>query len=158
VFNESFATAVERIGVQRWLDERAGEAAREEYRRVETRREDFRALTLQTRDELAAIYASPRTDDEKRALKAEAFAAMRARHAALKAGPWNGFAGYDAWFERANNAALGVLGAYFALVPQFEALFDAQGRDFDRFYAEVHRIAALPAAERRQALGLPAPK
>lgn len=152
VFNESFATAVERIGVERWLTDRASEATREEYRRVEGRREDFRALTLQTRDELAAMYASPRTDDEKRALKAEAFAAMRARHAALKAGPWNGFAGYDPWFERANNASLGVLGAYFALVPQFEALYVAEGRDLDRFYAEVRRIAALPSAERRAAL------
>ena len=152
VFNESFATAVERIGVRRWLDERAGPAAREEYARVEARREDFRALTLAARNALDAVYRSDRTDDEKRAAKAAAFADLRARHAALKAGPWAGFAGYDPWFDRANNAALGVLGAYFALVPRFEALFEAEGRDFDRFYAAVRRLAALPAAERAEAL------
>lgn len=153
VFNESFATAVERIGVQRWLAAHGSPAVREEYQRLEARREDFRALTLRTRVTLDGIFRSPRTDDEKRAAKAEAMAAMRAEYEALKAGPWGGFKGYDPWFERANNAALGVIGAYFELVPRFEALFQAQDGDFDRFYAEARRLAALPQAERRATLG-----
>ena len=152
VFNESFATAVERIGVRRWLSAHASAPVRAEYERLELRREDFRALTLKTRRTLQAIFRSDRTDAEKRAAKAEAMAAMRADYAALKAGPWEGFAGYDPWFDRANNAALGVLGAYHEQVPQFEALFRAQGEDFDRFYAEVRRIAALPRAARHAAL------
>ena len=45
---------------------------------------------------------------------------LRADYAALKAERWDGFAGYDAWFERANNAAFGVLAAYNELVPHFE--------------------------------------
>jgi predicted aminopeptidase len=80
-------------------------------------------------------------------------AQLRAEHAALKAGPWNGFAGYDAWFANANNASIGVLAAYNELVPQFERLYEREGRDFTRFYAEVKRIAALPMAERRATLG-----
>jgi predicted aminopeptidase len=88
----------------------------------------------------------------KRQRKAEILAALRAEHAALKAGPWAGFAGYDAWLERANNASLGVFGAYNELVPQFERLYEREGRDFERFYAEVRRIAALPKAERRATL------
>lgn len=152
VFNESFATAVERLGVARWLQAHGSDAVRAEYERVEARREDFRALTLKTRRALEAIYRSERSPIEKRAAKAEAMAAMRAEHAALKAGPWQGFAGYDPWFERANNAALGVLGAYFDRVPQFEALFRAQGEDFHRFYGEVQRLAALSAVERHAAL------
>ena len=55
-------------------------------------------------------------------------------------------------FERANNAAFGVLGSYTALVPSFERLYEREGRDFRRFYAEVQRIAALPAGGRRAAL------
>ena len=77
---------------------------------------------------------------------------MRAEHAALKAGAWGGFAGYDRWFAEANNAALGVLSSYTSLVPAFERLFEREGRDFPRFYAEVRRLAALPPAERRAAL------
>ena len=44
----------------------------------------------------------------------------------------------------ANNAAFGVLAAYNELVPAFERLFEREGRDFARFYAEVRRLAALP--------------
>jgi len=152
VFNESFATAVERIGVRRWLATHASERARVEYERLESRREDFRKLTLKTRQALEAIFRSNRSEADKRVAKVEAMAAMRTEYAALKAGPWGGFAGYDPWFERANNAALGVLGAYYEQVPQFEALFRAQGENFDRFYAEVQRIAALPRPERHAAL------
>ena len=79
-------------------------------------------------------------------------AALRADHEALKAGRWGGFAGYDGWFSRANNAALGVQAAYNELVPEFERLFVQSGSDFRRFYAEVAALAALPKDERRAKL------
>lgn len=154
MFNESFATAVERIGGARWLAEHASAEARAEYAAHESRRQDFRRISLQARDDLDALYRNTSLGDEaKRTAKAARFASLRAEHAALKAGPWQGFAGYDLWFERANNASLGVLAAYNELVPQFERLFEREGRDFNRFYAEVKRIAALPMAERRATLG-----
>ncbi len=150
-FNESFATAVERLGGARWLAQ-AGDAARSDYERYDARRQQFRALTQRARTALDAVYRSDAADDAKRQRKAGILAALRAEHAALKAGPWAGFAGYDAWLERANNASLGVVAAYNELVPQFERLFEREGRDFARFYAEVRRIAALPKAERRVTL------
>lgn len=151
-FNESFATAVERIGGARWLETQADDAARAAYERYDARRRDFRALTRKTRDDLDALYRSDASDELKRQRKAEIMARMRAEHAALKAGRWEGFTGYDPWFERANNASLGVLAAYNELVPQFERLFEQEGRDFDRFYAAVRRLAALPKDERRATL------
>jgi predicted aminopeptidase len=152
MFNESFATAVERIGGAHWLETQADDAARAAYERYDARRRDFRALTKKTRDELDALYRSEASDELKRQRKADIMARMRAEHAALKAGRWEGFSGYDPWFERANNASLGVLAAYSELVPQFERLFEQEGRDFDRFYAEVRRLAALPKNERRATL------
>ena len=41
------------------------------------------------------------------------------------------------------------------LVPAFERLFERQGGDFTRFYAEVRRLAALPHDERHAALLAP---
>jgi predicted aminopeptidase len=153
MFNESFATAVERLGGTRWLKEHAGEAAVAEMATLDSRRHDFRRLALQARADLEAIYADGKLSvDEKRAAKAARFAQLRADHAALKAGPWQGYAGYDSWFANANNASLGVMAAYNELVPQFERLFEREGRDFGRFYAEVQRIAALPKEERRATL------
>jgi predicted aminopeptidase len=147
-FNESFATAVERIGVERWLQAHASPATRAAYERNEARREDFRALTQRTRDRLDALYRSAAPDAEKRARKQVLMDGMRAEHAALKAGPWQGYAGYDRWFASANNASLGVLAAYTDDVPAFEHLFERSNGDFVRFYAEVKRLAGLPTAQR----------
>ena len=152
-FNESFATTVERIGGGRWLERESSTEAREEYERFDARRRDFKALALATRARLLAIYQGPGSDEDKRAAKAAAYAEMRAEHARLKAGPWAGYAGYDRWFETANNASLGVQAAYNALVPGFEALFRAQGGSFPRFYAEVERLAKrADKADRRAEL------
>jgi predicted aminopeptidase len=151
-FNESFATAVERIGGPRWLQDHASQAARDEYARFEGRRQDFRVLTQTYRDRFDAIYRGNASDDDKRRLKAEAMTDLKRDYEALKASKWGGFSGYDGWFARANNASFGVLAAYNARVPDFERLFEREGRDFERFYAAVRRLADLPKAERSAAL------
>ena len=154
MFNESFATAVERVGGTRWLAAHGGPKAREDYERIDGRRQDFRALTLKYRQWLADVYADGTPDADKRAVKAALMNRFRAEFEALKSERWGGFAGYDSWVARANNASFGVLAAYNELVPQFERLFDRRGRDFERFYAEVQRLAALPKDQRRTALNL----
>jgi predicted aminopeptidase len=154
-FNESFATAVERIGVQRWLAAQGSAEARAQYAALDARREDFRALTTRWRDRLDALYRSDAPDAAKRERKAALMAEMRADYARLKAERWGGFAGYDGWFERANNASFGVLAAYNEFVPGFERLFETEGRDFTRFYAAVARLAALPKSERHATLRAP---
>jgi predicted aminopeptidase len=159
-FNESFATAVERLGLRRWLKAQApgalGDAqAAQALQRVqahEQRQQEFRTFTQQWRTALLALYSSGATDAEKRSAKAELMANMRSAYSAMKAQRWAGYAGYDAWFAGANNAHFGVLSAYNEWVPAFERLFEQQGADFSRFYAEVKRLAALPKEQRRAAL------
>jgi len=154
-FNESFATAVERLGAQRWLKQHGSDLALREDAEQGQRRRQFRALTLATRSRLADIYASNQAQTlggkELFALKNEAMQRFRADYAALRAG-WGGYAGYDAWVAGANNAAFGAQAAYDELVPAFEALFERQGRDWPRFLAAVRLLAALPAPERARAL------
>lgn len=152
MFNESFATAVERIGTRLWLQQHGSEVTRVQYQDIQQRRQDFRELTMRCRDQLLQLYASPLADDQKLAAKAELLAQLRADHAQLKQQRWSGFAGYDAWFAGVNNASLGVLAAYSELTADFERLFERQGRDFERFYAEVARIGALPKAQRHATL------
>jgi predicted aminopeptidase len=157
VFNESYATAVERIGGARWLATQAGEAARADYAQFDGRRQQFRQLTLDTRRRLDDIYKSKEAEAHDwravDAMKTIAMNEFRARYAALRAdwpGPRQG--AYDAWVARANNALLGAQAAYDDLVPAFEALYEREGRDWPRFYAAVKRIAALPQGERERAL------
>ena len=152
VFNESFATAVERIGGARWLEQHASAQARDEVAQGDARRQDFRALTMHYREALNTLYESTASDVDKRAGKARLMASLRADYELLKRDRWGGFSGYDGWFARANNASFGVLAAYNELVPNFERLFEREGKDFDRFYAEVKRLAALPQDQRRAQL------
>lgn len=154
-FNESFGTAVERIGGRRWLALHGTPELRDQVQLSESRRTQFQALARRTRDALQAVYTGPGDDAAKRARKARLMGDMRSEYAALKAGPWGGWAGYDPWFAEANNAYLGVLAAYTELVPQFERLFERGGGDFPRFYAEVKTLAALPMADRRARLAAP---
>lgn len=159
MFNESFASAVERLGSRRWLATQASEQARQEYVAFDARRTQFRQLTLDMRRKLALIYeqkeAPAPTGSRLAAMKKRAYEEFRADYAKLR-DSWGGdparYRGFDLWVERANNATLGAQAAYDELVPGFEALFEREGRDFQRFYDAVKRLAALPREERRAQL------
>ncbi len=156
MFNESFATAVERLGVQRWLAQQASAAVREEYARYDVRRRQFKALTLATRKALEAVYADAGLDDAARAArKAQVMAQFRADYQALR-GTWGlpeeRLRLTDQWVAKANNAAFGAQAAYDELVPGFEALHAQAGGDWARFYDEARRLARLPKQERHDAL------
>ena len=145
-FNEAFATSVERLGAQAWLQSQASPAAQAEYRAGLARRERFRALTHHTREQLAALYASPLDDAAKRAAKATLLQQLREQQTA------SADRAYDGWIDRANNASFALLSAYADLSPAFEVLFKRLGSDWPRFYTEVQRLAALPKPERRAQL------
>ncbi len=156
-FNESFATAVERLGVQRWLAKAATPAARAEYTAFDQRRNAFRQLTRGVRERLHTLYSDAALDDDtKLARKRQVMDDFRREYAKLKAF-WGGFAAYDGWVARANNALLGAQGAYDRFVPAFEALFEREGKDFARFYDAVRALADLPQADRHAALQALAP-
>ena len=155
-FNESFATAVEEVAVERWLDADGDPSVREAYRRHAQRRRDFVALLVRHRDELAAVYAGDATDDEKRAGKQAVLASLQEGYRALKAG-WGGWAGYDRWFAQPlTNAHLASVATYHELVPGFRRLLEQAGGDLPRFFGRARELAALPPAERRALLALPA--
>lgn len=151
-FNESFATAVERIGGERWLQQHGSDRARSESAALDTRRREFRALTLAHRERLARLYTGGDDDDTKRRRKIELAEQLRAEYEETKRSRWNGFSGYDRWIAEANNAAFAVQAAYDELVPDFLRLFEREGRDAERWYAAVRRLAALPRDERRRQL------
>jgi len=160
-FNESFATAVEQVGVERWLvarESRTGDAAlREEWQRFAARRSDFVALLKRHRAALEAVYASSASDDDKRAAKRATFDALHRDYQALKQ-QWGGYAGYDRWFAQPlTNAHLASVASYTELVPAFRALLAQHGDDLPAFYVAARRLGGLPKPERERALAALAP-
>lgn len=147
-FNEAFATAVEEEGVRRWLLARGGEDALAAWQASRRRAEAFQFLLARTRGELQALYASGATEADLRAGKAAAFARLRREYATLKAS-WDGWDGYDRWFDAPlNNARLIPSATYRGLVPAFRLLLTELDGDLQAFYAEAARIGGLPQAER----------
>ncbi|MFN7153756.1 MAG: aminopeptidase [Acidovorax sp.] len=168
LFNESFATAVERIGIAQWLSTQSTPEARAAFATSEARRSAFRALTRATRARLAAVYEQK----EALALDGKALAAMKteamqqfyADYAMLRA-QWLAapagtaplattaqVAGYDRWVAKANNASFAAQAAYDELVPAFEALFEREGRDWPRFYDAVRQLTLQPLPQRHDTL------
>ncbi len=150
-FNESFATAVEREGVRRWLaasnDAATIAAALADY----DRQQQFVDLISGFRTRFDVLYQQDVDSEAMRDQKTQLQQALREEYAALKR-RWQGYAGYDTWFSRSlNNAQLSTVASYNDLLPFFGGVFEQSGEDFSSFYEEVERIAKLPD-EQREAL------
>lgn len=151
-FNESFAVAVEREGLRRWLSRYGSDHERDLHAAVRGRRDAFIGLVLRYRDKLAAWYETPLEVPALRAGKEEILAAMMADYAALKES-WGGYSGYDRWFAKGlNNAHFASVVAYSELVPAFEALLEQEGGDMPRFYAAVRHLAGQDQVQREAIL------
>jgi predicted aminopeptidase len=151
-FNESFATAVEEVGVARWLARQGDPALDAQAGRSQRLRRAFRDLVTDARAQLAVVYESEASDAEKRAAKIATFAAMRSAYEQAKAGD-PGLAGYERWFaQQPNNASLAAISLYTDRVPGFRALLAEAGGDLPRFYERVRSLTALPREKRHAAL------
>ena len=147
-FNESFATAVEEIGVERWLAQRGDDEVRASYQNFRQWREDFLTLLEGYRVQLEALYRSDRPDTEKRLEKSRLMTAMQTDYARIKAS-WGGYAGYDRWFnEPMSNAHFALISTYHDLVPAFRALLQEK-QHLPDFYQAVRSLARADKTQRR---------
>ncbi|MCW5553075.1 MAG: aminopeptidase [Verrucomicrobiae bacterium] len=169
-FNEAFATAVAETGVRRWLRAQGDTEVLARYEQSRGRNVQFVQLVQNARHKLAVLYGDEHGEDggfkatrrqhaaspvQVRQEKQRIFGGLRRDHEQLKS-EWNGYAGYDAWFDRPlNNAHLNTVAAYYDLVPAFVRLLEANEGDLETFYAAVKRLAKLPKAERHRQLHLP---
>jgi predicted aminopeptidase len=150
-FNESFASAVEEAGVERWLSRYGNDTMREQYIRFSARKKEFLKLLLSCRSGLEKNYASRASDADKRANKTRLFQKLKDDYAILKES-WGGFAGYDRFFaEPLSNAHLASIATYNDFIPAFRALL-AQEQTFPRFYAAAQALADLNKTERHKRL------
>ena len=148
VFNESFATTVEREGARRWVQAQGTPADLDSLARSEARTAGFVRLVLGARARLEEIYAGPGDDGARRAAKAQVRAELRSDYSRLKAG-WGGAGRLDGWFAGPlNNAQIASVAVYTQRVSAFTALLRQTGGDLPRFYAEVAALARLPRPER----------
>ena len=151
-FNESFATAVEREGIRRWLQSIEQEELFEDANLGLQRQQEFAALIIDWRDKFTELYQQEVSESEMRGKKSELQTQLRYAYTELQES-WDGYAGYDNWFNQSlNNAQLSTVGSYNDLVPKFAALLKRNGGDFGEFYQAVEGLMELPEDERNAAL------
>ncbi len=149
-FNEAFATQVERLGVERWLEFRGDQKGLESWRQGQRREQLFIQLLLDTRQRLDGIYRQQLPDESKRSRKVEEFRRLNREYEALKQ-QWGGYSGYDGWFRRrVNNARFALVATYEQWVPAFSLLLQRADGSLQAFYQACERLAALPFDQRQQ--------
>lgn len=158
VFNESFAVAVEREGLRRWLARHGTEAEHKDYAAQQRRRADFLELIQSYRQRLHTLYQQAIPPAEMREAKHRVFAQMKRDYEQLKVS-WGGFAGYDRWFAQPpNNALLASVAIYTQRVPAFEAMLREQGGDLPKFFVAVKALARMDKPARDATLQAYAPE
>ena len=147
-FNESLAMTIEEEGALRWLVSRGRQGEIESYRLYKRRERQFTELVFAYRDRLRVVYEAEATEDWKRRRKAEVLAELRAVYEEMRES-WDGWPGFDGWFERdPNNARLALIGVYHQQIPAFRELLERHAGRLEPFYEEVREIAALDPSER----------
>jgi predicted aminopeptidase len=151
-FNESFASAVEQIGVERWLLSRNDTEMLRRYLMRKSNRHQVVELIRQARQQLAELYAMDLATEHMRRRKQQLIADLKQRYSDLS----DGFEvkdGFGAWFERdINNAQLLSVSTYHDWVPAFLEIYRDAQEDLPRFYARVERLGELESEPRQRCL------
>jgi predicted aminopeptidase len=142
-FNESFATAVEEHGVERWL---AARGLQDQYAAYLARREvraHIIGLAEVARADLEAVYAGTAAVEDKRRAKKDRLATLQRdiivhlEQAGHDPGGWAA--------GEMNNARLVPMLLYTGRLPEFRALLRSCAGDMPCFYAKARLLAGREA-------------
>ncbi len=138
-FNESFATVVEQVGIERWLRSRGEQDALDAYLERRELRKNLMRLVAEARKDLERLYMLRIAQEEMRRRKAARFDALNAALSAeivktgRKAPVWTG--------DGLNNARLASLTLYHGRVAEFQVLLAECNDDLRCFYREASKLA-----------------
>lgn len=161
-FNESFATVVAHVGVQRWLQYQQTPDLFATYQQDQARYQDFVKMLITWRQGLKAIYAT--NSDFKQDEKAAFLASKEPEYEAFVR-RWKNYRGFDSWIKSSqgdgrwhnlNNAKLTTINTYQGLVPALTALAQSPNtlQEMRAFFQRCQNFAALEPAQRLQAASL----
>ena len=138
-FNESFATAVEEFGMERWLESRRQADELTAWRERRALRSQFSALVADARTDLGEIYEADTGDDEKRGLKHERLLVLADDAKALF---MDSESAAPAWLDNdLNNARLASTTLYHGRLPEFRTLLAECDNDLACFYDAARMLA-----------------
>lgn len=150
-FNESFATAVADIGLEKWFAARDAADELAAYRHRRSVRRQLLDLMLDARTDLEVLYTSGQEETAMRVAKSSILEHLveDAERLARQQGT-----GTSNWLRPPlNNARLASIGLYENQVPAFLALYDECSQELRCFYAAAEELAGYDDELRRSRLG-----
>ena len=142
MFNESFATAFAQKSVQLWLKEKGEVTRLETYRKKLKRRDEFRSLLHEIKDELTLIYKNTNNDSQSilQQRKQDAIESFKSTCTAYRK-RWNSPDALKSWIDlEVNNAKIAASSVYLLKVPFFNQLWDQANQDPNAFLKIVKTI------------------
>jgi len=137
VFNESFASMVEREGTRRWLLQHGDLQQLQQAQRHWQQQDQRTALFAAARQALEAVYATANPAQVKRREKAAIISRLGTE---------------SHWRQNTslplNNATLTAFAAYTTLLPAFQRLLAEQRNSLPDFYRQAKVLAQQPPDER----------
>lgn len=149
-FNESLATAVEQAGLKQWMEQKGNLERYTHYQTDADRQQQFIHLVSSYKEKLDQFYRSSEQLDvtTRREGKKQLFAALNVEYQKLKTS-WNGYAGYDAWFNtNLNNAKISSVSTYYDLTPLFSRLLEKEMFNYDHFFKTLEPLKKFSPEQR----------
>jgi predicted aminopeptidase len=145
-FNESFATAVAEIGIERWFAARKEAGLLNVYLERKALRREMLQLVEEAKIRLAVLYDSDVEESEMRKQKDDVLRDLSTEVRRLLSG--NG-ANAPPWLSGAlNNARLVSLGLYEGWLPAFREIYKDCNGKMACFYDASRTLAELPRDQR----------
>ena len=145
-FNESFATAVEEIGVERFLAAGGIDADFDRYRERKHFRRRLMRLVDAARADLESLYDEPLDPRQMRTRKAWRIATLTQQVREMLADTGRDA---EAWLEQPfNNARIASFALYEGWLPAFREMLARCAGVLACFYAEAERVSQLEKTER----------
>lgn len=147
-FNESYAVAVENEGMRRWLDKYGDAQLRSEDEAEQAYHKKTNEILLKARNDLQQLFSQEKMPIHQK--RKEKNHKLDELHQQMNAyyHEWRGAAAKGLSLQRPNNASLGAVAAYAALVPDFAALLKAKNGDMPSFIKAAKACAKKPQKER----------
>lgn len=142
-FNESYATAVADVGIERWLSKTGGQDQLIEREDRRAQRQAAMDVIDAAKNGLRELYASNVDESRMRAEKSRLLQELQTEISQVSAGWWSG---------TINNARLASFGLYEGRVESFREILRQCEQQLACFYEQTAALAELSADERSATL------
>lgn len=150
-FNESYADAVSRIGVIKWLENKKNKKLLQQHLRSLKQEDEFTNLVTRYKSQLSHLYNSDKSEVIKRKLKKNLLQEMKNEYIVMS-NTWQENP-YKTWFLNGiNNAKLASVVTYRKYVPAFLDIYQKLNNNLTRFYSFSKSLSQCKPMKRKEIL------